>query len=55
MTCKDCFYYAESKHFYHPRAKKEIYFMLCKYKKRLKTRAYGCKICSNFKEVENEI
>ena len=48
MNCKDCLYYSESKRFYHPKTKKEIYFMVCKYSRRLRTRAYGCKICNHF-------
>ncbi len=47
-TCKDCVYYAESKRFYHPKLKKETYFMICKYARRLRTRAYGCIICEHF-------
>ena len=47
-SCKDCLYYSESKRFYHSKAKKEIYFMICKYARRLRTRAYGCRICNHF-------
>lgn len=51
-NCKDCIYYAESKHFYHPRAKKKIYFSLCKRFRRSRCRAYGLPICGAFEDKE---
>lgn len=51
-TCRDCVHYAETKRFYHPRAKKEIYYSMCKRFKRFMCRAYGLHICMVFEDKE---